>query len=771
MKKILILFLFFGYISFGQTNGISYQALILDPVNQELPGFDNNNAPLANTNVCLKFSIVDELNIIEYEEIFTIKTDSYGMVNLIIGTETQTGGYASSFDDIKWSTLPKNLKIDLSVIDGCVDFTEISNAPFTSVPFALFAVSTQENPLVLENQTQINLLTNLIKTNTDNIATNTTDILTKVSTADIVDDLTNGGTTVPLSAEQGKVLKNLIDTSITAFVEDRLTSFSTTNALSANQGRLLKGSVDTNEINITANDADILLNSDNITKNTDDIANNATDIDDVQADVDQNEADADAAIATVQDNVDANEIASNNADTILQSNIDDVQADVDQNEADADAAIAAVQADVDANDTDIATNANDIETNATNIATNAANITANDIDIAANANDITTNTNDIANNATDIATNTANITANDSDIAANANDINTNTNDIADNVTDIATNAANITANDSDIATNANNISTNTSDIATINTLTSGKIYLGDSSNSISETTITGDISISNTGVATIGNNKVDLTTKVTGVLPITNGGTGSTTTPMIGLITAANETAARNVLQLGTAATTDAIDYATASQGTKADSALQRTGGTMTGDINMGAKNISSAGTITATTFSGDLNGDLNGTINTATTATTQIAGDNSTRVATTAYVDAAKTYSVNTFYAELGGYVIEVRDGGKHGLVVAMQDQGVSNWYEADNLLSNANNHDAYGARFMDWRLPTKRELNLMYGVFSGGNGASLSNVYYWSSTERRYDDAWRQNFSNGSQVFYTKNGTPTVRAVRAF
>ena len=130
-----------------------------------------------------------------------------------------------------------------------------------------------------------------------------------------------------------------------------------------------------------------------------------------------------------------------------------------------------------------------------------------------------------------------------------------------------------------------------------------------------------------------------------------------------------------------------------------------------------------------------------------------------------------AAKIYSVNTFYAELGGYVIEVRDGGKHGLVVAMQDQGVSNWYEADNLLSNANNHDAYGARFMDWRLPTKRELNLMYGVFSGGNGASLSNVYYWSSTERRYDDAWRQNFSNGSQVFYTKNGTPTVRAVRAF
>ena len=43
--------------------------------------------------------------------------------------------------------------------------------------------------------------------------------------------------------------------------------------------------------------------------------------------------------------------------------------------------------------------------------------------------------------------------------------------------------------------------------------------------------------------------------------------------------------------------------------------------------------------GAISATTFSGD----LNGTINTATTATTQSAGDNSTKVATTAYVDTA--------------------------------------------------------------------------------------------------------------------------------
>ena len=57
--------------------------------------------------------------------------------------------------------------------------------------------------------------------------------------------------------------------------------------------------------------------------------------------------------------------------------------------------------------------------------------------------------------------------------------------------------------------------------------------------------------------------------------------------------------------------------------------------------NLTMGANDISGAGSVTATTFSGD----LNGTINTATTATTQTAADNSTKIATTAYADAAST------------------------------------------------------------------------------------------------------------------------------
>ena len=148
MKKITLLFLFFSSIVFSQ-KGISYQALIIDPVTQELPGVNNIDAPLANKDICLRFSFIDESDVLEYEEVWEGLTDSYGMVNLIIGTETKTGGYAASFEDIVWSALAKNLKIELSADDSCLNFIEISNAPFTAVPFALFAVNTQNTSVTI----------------------------------------------------------------------------------------------------------------------------------------------------------------------------------------------------------------------------------------------------------------------------------------------------------------------------------------------------------------------------------------------------------------------------------------------------------------------------------------------------------------------------------------------------------------------------------------------------------------------------------------------
>ena len=70
--------------------------------------------------------------------------------------------------------------------------------------------------------------------------------------------------------------------------------------------------------------------------------------------------------------------------------------------------------------------------------------------------------------------------------------------------------------------------------------------------------------------------NKVDLADDVNGVLPIGNGGTGSSTAPMVGVITAVDSPAARVVLGLGTAATENATAFATSAQGALADTALQ---------------------------------------------------------------------------------------------------------------------------------------------------------------------------------------------------
>ena len=127
-----------------------------------------------------------------------------------------------------------------------------------------------------------------------------------------------------------------------------------------------------------------------------------------------------------------------------------------------------------------------------------------------------------------------------------------------------------------------------------------------------------------------------------------------------------------------------------------------------------------------------------------------------------------AQPVYTVNTFYAELGGYVIEVSDGGKHGIVVAMQNQGVSSWYASNDICNNAANHDVDGAKFKDWRLPTKRELSLIYTVKAA---ITAPNGRYWSSTEGFYDSAWFHSFSNDTTSNLAKNIPSNVRVVRVF
>ena len=142
MKYIyLLILLLISSVGFSQTKGITYQAVILNPIETELPGVNQTNAPLANAAVCLKFGILDQNSDIEYLETIQTTTDKFGMVNLIIGTGSQIGGYASTFSDVVWGNNAKNLQVHLNAEGNCSSYTEISNQPFTYVPFALNALN------------------------------------------------------------------------------------------------------------------------------------------------------------------------------------------------------------------------------------------------------------------------------------------------------------------------------------------------------------------------------------------------------------------------------------------------------------------------------------------------------------------------------------------------------------------------------------------------------------------------------------------------------
>ena len=128
--------------------------------------------------------------------------------------------------------------------------------------------------------------------------------------------------------------------------------------------------------------------------------------------------------------------------------------------------------------------------------------------------------------------------------------------------------------------------------------------------------------------------------------------------------------------------------------------------------------------------------------------------------------------TYQLNTFYSELGGYVIDINSDGTHGLVVAMQDQGFGNWYDATNKINDPVNHDSDGGKFRDWRLPSKRELILIYQVYLNSNPLDLLSTTYWSSTEFNYLKAWCHVISSNSKYYDSKYGaTFDIRAVRSF
>jgi len=71
-----------------------------------------------------------------------------------------------------------------------------------------------------------------------------------------------------------------------------------------------------------------------------------------------------------------------------------------------------------------------------------------------------------------------------------------------------------------------------------------------------------------------------------------------------------------------------------------------------------------------------------------------------------------------------------------------------------------------------YVDWFLPSKDELNLMYtNLLAEGVGDFVFLALYWSSSEYNASSAWSQFFYNSYQSNELKELTPRIRAVRAF
>lgn len=146
---------------------------------------------------------------------------------------------------------------------------------------------------------------------------------------------------------------------------------------------------------------------------------------------------------------------------------------------------------------------------------------------------------------------------------------------------------------------------------------------------------------------------------------------------------------------------------------------------------------------------------------------------------------------------------YILTSTDAGydpnvQHGLIVSLQDQSTSaTWQNGTDTitgaagtvfgtgLSNTNSIVSiqgagnYAAKlcsdlvlngYNDWYLPSKAELNLIYNNSFEDGGFSRYN-YYWTASEVNANEAWAQDFYDGTMLGKAKNNTYSVRAVRNY
>ena len=207
MKKVLLTLIccicLAGQI-LSQTDGITYQAVIISPDALELPGVDSENNYLPNTTIAVRFTIYDSGNQIEFQEVQITETDEFGRINLLIGDAEH-----DYFKEISWDGTPKDLKVEID-FDAGNNFETMSRERLTFLPFAYHRNITATGTLTVDDRTflngelQVEGPTNLNSTlNVNNAnATNLTGTLNVDGNADFNEALNvNNGSPASLSGD------------------------------------------------------------------------------------------------------------------------------------------------------------------------------------------------------------------------------------------------------------------------------------------------------------------------------------------------------------------------------------------------------------------------------------------------------------------------------------------------------------------------------------------------------------------------------------------
>lgn len=113
----------------GQSSsGVKYQAVARGA----------SGEPIVNTSLFVRMSILDggENGIVVYREIHKVKTNEFGLINLVLGQGVKE---VSSFEQIPWATGTKWVWIEMNMDNN--GFITIGKSEMLSVPYALYALN------------------------------------------------------------------------------------------------------------------------------------------------------------------------------------------------------------------------------------------------------------------------------------------------------------------------------------------------------------------------------------------------------------------------------------------------------------------------------------------------------------------------------------------------------------------------------------------------------------------------------------------------------